>query len=160
LITALVPGTFDPPTNGHIDVIARCATLFDRVVVAVAHNPTKQPLFSAEERVALIGACCSAWPNVESAHFDGLLVDFVQTSGADVIVKGLRAMTDFEYELQLAQMNRHLSGTMTMFMATKPELGYLSSSMVKEVAGLGGSVQGLVPDLVAEALKRRFADER
>lgn len=160
MITALVPGSFDPPTKGHVDVIGRCARLFDRVVVAVANNPSKHPMFTAEERVALLEECCTDWANVTIAWFDGLLVDFLRTSGADVIVKGLRAVTDFEYELQLAQMNRHLSGTVTLFVPTNPEFGYLSSSLVKEVAAFGGSVDSLVPPRVAEALKERWAHER
>jgi pantetheine-phosphate adenylyltransferase len=160
VITVLVPGSFDPPTKGHVDVIGRCAGLFDRVVVAVANNPSKNPMFTAEERVALLEKCCTEWPNVTIASFDGLLVSFLRTAGADVIVKGLRAVTDFEYELQLAQMNRHLSGTVTLFVPTNPEFGYLSSSLVKEVAAFGGSVDSLVPPCVAEALKERWAHER
>jgi pantetheine-phosphate adenylyltransferase len=160
VITALVPGSFDPPTKGHVDVIDRCAGLFDRVVVAVANNPSKNPLFTAEERVSLLEKCCDQWPNVTIASFDGLLVEFVRAAGADVIVKGLRVVTDFEYELQLAQMNRHLSGTVTLFVPTNPEFGYLSSSLVKEVAAFGGSVDSLVPPCVAAALKERWGNER
>jgi pantetheine-phosphate adenylyltransferase len=160
VITALVPGSFDPPTNGHLDIIERCAGIFDHVVVAVANNPSKSPLFSADERLALLEECCTAWPNVTAQSFDGLLVDVVQRAGADVIVKGLRVVTDFEYELQLAQMNRHLSGTVTLFVPTNPEFGYLSSSLVKEVAVFGGAIAGLVPPNVAKALKERLADER
>jgi pantetheine-phosphate adenylyltransferase len=160
VITALVPGSFDPPTNGHLDIIERCAGIFDWVVVAVANNPSKSPLFTADERVALLEECCAAWPNVSARSFDGLLVDVVGRAGADVIVKGLRVVTDFEYELQLAQMNRHLSGTVTLFVPTNAEYGYLSSSLVKEVAGFGGVVDGLVPPTVAKALKERLADER
>jgi len=159
-VIALVPGSFDPPTNGHLDIIERCAAIFDRVVVAVANNPSKQPLFTADERVALLEECCTAWPNVSAQSFDGLLVEFVRIAGANVIVKGLRVVTDFEYELQLAQMNRHLSGTVTLFVPTNPEYGYLSSSLVKEVAAFGGHVEGLVPPTVAKALKERLADER
>jgi pantetheine-phosphate adenylyltransferase len=154
--TVLVPGSFDPPTNGHMDVIARCASIFDRVVVGVVRNPSKEPLFTSEERLSMLRECCTEWPNVETASFDGLLVDFSAEVGADVIVKGLRAMTDFDYELQLAQMNRQLSGIVTMFVATAPALGYLSSSLVKEVGRLGGSIDGLVPDPVHRALKERF----
>lgn len=155
MTTALVPGSFDPPTNGHIDVVARCAGIFDKVVVAVVGNPSKDPLFTSAERTAMLEEHCP-WRNVEVDTFDGLLVDFARAVGSDVIVKGLRAMTDFDYELQLAQMNRHLSGIVTMFVATKPELGYLSSSLVKEVARLGGDVTGLVPDSVAVALSERL----
>jgi pantetheine-phosphate adenylyltransferase len=155
VITALVPGSFDPPTNGHIDVVSRCVAIFDRVVVGVVANPSKQPLFSIDERKTMLEECCD--PSVEVAGFDGLLVDFARDIGASLIVKGLRAMTDFDYELQLAQMNRQLSGIVTMFVATKPEWGYLSSSLVKEVAALGGSVAELVPPMVAKALEERFS---
>jgi pantetheine-phosphate adenylyltransferase len=155
VITALVPGSFDPPTNGHVDVVSRCVAIFDRVVVGVVANPSKEPLFTIAERRAMLEECCP-WESVEVAGFDGLLVDFAREIGADLIVKGLRAMTDFDYELQLAQMNRQLSGIVTMFVATKPEYGYLSSSLVKEVAGFGGSVEDLVPAVVAKALEERF----
>jgi pantetheine-phosphate adenylyltransferase len=155
VITALVPGSFDPPTNGHIDVVSRCVAIFDQVVVGVVANPSKEPLFSIEERKAMLEDCCP-WESVEVSGFDGLLVDFAREIDANLIVKGLRAMTDFDYELQLAQMNRQLSGIVTMFVATKPEYGYLSSSLVKEVAGFGGSVEELVPAVVAKALQERF----
>ncbi|MCH7585591.1 MAG: pantetheine-phosphate adenylyltransferase [Acidobacteria bacterium] len=155
MTTALVPGSFDPPTLGHIDVVKRCASIFDRVVVAVVRNPSKDPLFTSDERRVMLEEHCT-WPGVEVDSFDGLLVDFATVVDADVIVKGLRAMTDFDHELQLAQMNRHLSGIVTMFVATKPELGYLSSSLVKEVARFGGNLAGLVPESVAAALVRRF----
>ena len=156
MTTALVPGSFDPSTNGHIDVVKRCSTIFDKVVVAVVRNPSKDPLFTSDERKAMLEEYCP-WRNVEVDSFDGLLVDFAKAVGSDVIVKGLRAMTDFDYELQLAQMNRHLSGIVTMFVATKPELGYLSSSLVKEVARFGGDITGLVPDGVAAALAERLS---
>lgn len=155
MITALVPGSFDPPTNGHVDVVSRCVAVFDRVVVGVVINPSKEPLFTIEERKAMLEVCCP-WDKVEVAGFEGLLVDFAADIGADIIVKGLRAMTDFDYEIQLAQMNRQLSDIVTMFIATKPEFGYLSSSLVKEVAGFGGSVAELVPDVVDKALRERF----
>jgi pantetheine-phosphate adenylyltransferase len=154
--TALVPGSFDPPTNGHVDVIARSASIFDRVVVGIVINPSKEPMFSTEERHRMLLES-GEWDNVEVAGFEGLLVDFARAVDADVIVKGLRAMNDFVYEIQLAQMNRHLSGIDTMFMATRPDLAYLSSSLIKEVAGLGGSVESLVPDVVAKALTERFS---
>jgi len=156
VITALVPGSFDPPTDGHVDVVTRCASIFDRVVVAVVGNPSKEPMFTSDERAAMLEDVFSDAPNVEIDVFDGLLVDFANSVGADVIVKGLRAMTDFDYEIQLSQMNRRLSGIVTMFVATKPELGYLSSSLVKEVASLGGSVEGLVPEAVVRALTERL----
>ena len=159
MTTALVPGSFDPPTNGHLDVIARCTGIFDRVVVGVVLNPSKQPMFTSDERVAMLRESCKEWPQVEFVAFDGLLVDCARDVGAEVIVKGLRAMTDFDYELQLAQMNRHLSGIVTMFVATAPALGYLSSSLVKEVSRLGGDVDDLVSPMVAEALKKRRDDD-
>ncbi len=155
MTTALVPGSFDPPTNGHIDVIKRCTSIFEEVVVAVVCNPSKDSLFTPDEREAMLRELCP-WDNAKVDSFDGLLVDFAESVGAHVIVKGLRALTDFDYELQLAQMNRHLSGIVTMFVATKPELGYLSSSLVREVARFGGDVSELVPPIVAAALKERF----
>jgi pantetheine-phosphate adenylyltransferase len=158
VIRALVPGSFDPPTKGHLDVVERCAALFDEVIVAVVRNPSKSPFFTAGERVALLEECVAAWPNVSVASFEGLLVDFAEKVGARTVVKGLRAVTDFEYEIQMSQMNRHLSGdVVSLFVATKPEYGYLSSSLVKEVGRLGGSVDALVPGPVAAALKERLA---
>lgn len=157
MIRALIPGSFDPPTKGHLDVVDRCASIFDEVVVAIVDNPDKQSLFTAEERTVLLEACCSGWPNVSVDAFSGLLVDFAASKGVDVIVKGLRAMMDFDYEIQMSQMNRHLSGIVTLFVATKPEFGYLSSSLVKQVGRLGGSIDELVPAPVAFALKEKFA---
>ena len=157
MISALVPGSFDPPTKGHLDVIARCSAIFDSVLVAVVDNPDKQSLFTAQERVALLEETCAEWPNVAVDSFSGLLVDFAADRQIDVIVKGLRAMTDFDYEIQMSQMNRNLSGITTLFVATKPEYGYLSSSLVKQVASLGGAVDNLVPEPVAAVLKERFA---
>jgi pantetheine-phosphate adenylyltransferase len=153
----MVPGSFDPPTKGHIDVIARCAAIFDRVLVGIVRNPSKNALFTAEERIELLQDACAEWSNVEVDAFSGLLVAFAEERNIDVIVKGLRAMTDFDYEIQMSQMNRNLSGITTLFVATKPEYGYLSSSLVKQVAGLGGAVDNLVPDAVAAALKERFS---
>lgn len=157
MISAMVPGSFDPPTKGHIDVIARCAVIFDRVLIGIVRNPSKTALFTADERIELLRDACSTWPNVDVDSFSGLLVDFAEESDIDVIVKGLRAMTDFDYEIQMSQMNRNLSGITTLFVATKPEYGYLSSSLVKQVASLGGAVDNLVPDAVAAALKERFS---
>ncbi|MEN8239374.1 MAG: pantetheine-phosphate adenylyltransferase [Actinomycetota bacterium] len=157
MIIALVPGSFDPPTKGHLDVVERCAALFDEVIVSVVQNPSKSPLFSAAERVALLEECTTGWENVRVASFEGLLVDFAREVGAKTMVKGLRAVTDFEFEIQMSQMNRHLSGeVVSLFVATKPEYAYLSSSLVKEVARLGGSVDALVPEPVAVALKERL----
>ena len=157
MIRALVPGSFDPPTKGHLDIIERCAGIFDEVLVAVVENPDKSALFTGTERRQLLETCCAGWGNVSVATFSGLLVDFAAGHGVDVIVKGLRAVTDFDYEIQMAQMNRQLSGIVTLFVATKPEFGYLSSSLVKQVASLGGSVDDLVPDAVAAALKEKLS---
>jgi pantetheine-phosphate adenylyltransferase len=153
---ALVPGSFDPPTNGHLDVIERCTGIFDEVIVAVIKNPSKNPLFDEAERIEMLTDLCSQWETVRIGSFDGLLVDYAKQEGADVIVKGLRAMTDFDYEFQMSQMNRHLSGIVTLFVATKPEYGYLSSSLVKEVSRLGGAVDALVPASVDAAMKERY----
>lgn len=155
MVAALVPGSFDPPTNGHLDVIERCGNLFDRVLVAVVSNPTKAPMFSTDERIGMLEACTAAWDNVDIGSFSGLLVDYADQEGIDVIVKGLRAITDFDYEFQMSQMNRHLSGIVTLFVATKAEYGYLSSSLVKQVAGLGGAIDKLVPPIVAAAIEER-----
>ena len=157
MTTALCPGSFDPPTRGHVDVIMRTVSVFDEVVVAVIRNPSKEPAFTAPERVEMLEEIFAQEPKVRVASFEGLLVDFARAQGVDVIVKGLRAVTDFEYELQMAQMNFHLSGMETAFVATSPEHGYLSSSLVKEVARFGGSVDALVPEQVAVRLKEKYA---
>lgn len=158
MTAALCPGSFDPPTNGHVDVIGRCLSIFDRVVVAIVANPSKEALFRSDERVAMLEELFADQDDRLEVHaFSGLLVDFARDRGIDVIVKGLRAVSDFEYELQMAQMNENLSGINTLFLPTNPEFGYLSSSLVKEVARLGGSVESLVPRLVSAALKDRFA---
>lgn len=151
---ALCPGSFDPPTSGHIDVIDRALEMFDGVTVAVIDNPSKSPLFTASERAALFSEVYG--DRIEITTFQGLLVDHVRELGADVVVKGLRTSDDFEYETQMAQMNRHLSGMDTIFVVTRPEFRFVSSSLVKEVARLGGSVSGLVPDVVEKALKERL----
>ena len=157
MTAALVPGSFDPPTNGHLDVIERCVGIFDEVIVGVIRNPSKSPLFDESERIEMLTELCSQWETVRVGSFGGLLVDDAEQAGADVVVKGLRAMTDFDYEFQMSQMNRHLSGIVTLFVATKPEYGYLSSSLVKEVSRLGGAIDALVPASVAAAMKERYA---
>lgn len=157
MTAALIPGSFDPPTNGHLDVIERCEGLFDEIIVAIILNPSKQALFTEAERTEMLKAMTDRWDNVTIGSFDGLLVDYAEEVGADVIVKGLRAVTDFDYELQMSQMNRALSGIDTFFVATSPEYGYLSSSLVKEVSQYGGAVDELVPEVVAAALKERYA---
>jgi len=155
---AIVPGSFDPVTNGHLDIIERAAALFETVVVAVARNSTKTPLFEIEERIALLTEACKTWHNVTIETFEGLLVEFAQAHGANAIVKGLRAVSDFEYEFQMAQMNRRLNAEVeTVFLMTGAEYSYLSSSIVKEIARLGGAVEGLVPDYVGTRLRAKFA---
>ncbi|MGH2654433.1 MAG: pantetheine-phosphate adenylyltransferase [Actinomycetota bacterium] len=156
-LTALCPGTFDPATNGHVDIVQRAAALFDRVVVAVVENPGKEPLFSVAERVEMLREALSGLDNVEVESFSGLLVDHARSRGVGVIVKGLRAVSDFDYELQMAQMNRRLGEMETCFVPTSPRWSYLSSSLVKEVAGYGGDVSGLVPDHVLSRLKEKMA---
>lgn len=155
-LTALCPGTFDPVTNGHIDIIERASARFEALVVGVLDNPSKQPLFSAEERVALLKESVHRLSNVEVEAFSGLLVEYVTRRGADVVVKGLRAVSDFEYEIQMAQMNHRLAGIETLFMTTSPEWSFLSSSLVKEVARFGGDVSALVPNHVAGRLEDKM----
>jgi pantetheine-phosphate adenylyltransferase len=155
-LTALCPGTFDPVTNGHLDVVGRAASLFDAVEVAVLENPSKAPLFAVEERVALLQEAVSDLSDVRVGSFGGLLVDYARAHGAQVIVKGLRAVSDYEYEIQMAQMNQRIGGIETLFMATSPKWSFLSSSLVKEVARLGGDVEGLVPEHVRKALVDRL----
>ena len=157
---ALCPGTFDPATNGHLDIIERAGRVFDRVVVAVLENPSKRPLFAVEERVAMLKEAVHDLPTVEIGSFSGLLVDYARQRGIRVIVKGLRAVTDFDYELQMAQMNNQMSGVETFFVSTSPQWSYLSSSLIKEIARFGGDVSVLVPPHVAERLAERFAAER
>ena len=157
-LTALCPGTFDPVTNGHLDIIGRASQTFEAVVVGVLENPSKQPMFTLEERVAMLKEACSGMPNVTVVSFRGLLVDFARSQGDAAIVKGLRAISDYEYEIQMAQMNHRLAGVETLFMPTSPNWSFLSSSLVKEVAQLGGNVSGLVPDHVRGALDDRLED--
>jgi pantetheine-phosphate adenylyltransferase len=155
-LTALCPGTFDPVTNGHLDVIGRAASMFDEVVVAVLENPSKTPLFALEERIGLLETALEHRANTRVGAFGGLLVDYARAQGARVIVKGLRAVTDYEYEIQMAQMNQRIGDIDTLFMATSPKWSFLSSSLVKEVARHGGDVEGLVPDHVRKALIDRL----
>lgn len=150
---ALYPGSFDPVTNGHTDVIARAAQTFDRLIVAVGRNSGKNPLFTSEERVELLKEVCAPWPNVSVVPFDGLLVVFAREQGASVFIKGLRAVSDFEYEFQMALANRQLAPDIeTLFMMTSAEYAYLSSSIVKEVARLNGDIAQWVPPVVAQKL--------
>lgn len=142
---AVCPGSFDPVTLGHLDIIGRSADLYDEVVVAVGMNASKKRMFTFEERTEMLREATAKWSNVSVDSFDGLIVDFCKAHGIQVIVKGLRAISDFDYELQMAQMNHGLQGVETMFMTTNPLYSFLSSSLVKEVATYGGDVSGLVP---------------
>ena len=150
------PGSFDPVTNGHLDVIERVSHIFDDVVVAVLINKNKSGLFTTEERMELLRESTADLPNVTIDSFHGLLVDYARAHDIPVIVKGLRAVSDFDYELQMAQMNNRLSEVETLFVATNPEYSFLSSSLVKEVAKWGGDVAGLVPDAVLPRLRARL----
>lgn len=153
---AVCPGSFDPVTNGHLDVIARAARLFDEITVAVGVNPRKPGLFTVEERLEMLREVTKDLPEVRVTRVDGLLVDFCREHGIQAIVKGLRAVGDFDYELQMAQMNLRLAGIETVFVPTSPEYSFLSSSLVKEVATYGGDVSGLVPDHVLRRLAERL----
>ncbi len=153
---AVYPGSFDPLTNGHIDIIERGLRMFDRLVVAVANNPQKTHFFSAEERIALVRASVGDRPGLQIEAFDGLVVDFARKKGVNVLLRGVRAVSDFEYEFQLAGMNRKLSGVETVFMATSEESFYVASRLVREVAGFGGDVSSMVPAPVLAALTDRY----
>ena len=155
---AIFPGSFDPLTNGHVDIILRSALLFERVVVSVLVNPEKRPLFSPDERVGIIRDVFREYPNVEADTFDGLLVDYARRRRASAIIRGLRAVSDFEYEFQMALMNRHLEPRLeTVFMMPAEQYTYLSSRLIKEVFSLGGNVSGLVPPAVEKLLLEKAA---
>lgn len=156
----MCPGSFDPVTNGHIDVFARAAVQFDEVVVTVSVNPKKQGMFSVEERMEMLREATAHLPNVRVESWQGLLVDFAKQEGLTAIVKGLRDATDFGYELQMAQMNKKLSGVDTFFIATNPTFSYLSSSLVKEVAAYGGDVTDMLPPAVHKRLLDRLAERK
>jgi pantetheine-phosphate adenylyltransferase len=157
---AVCPGSFDPVTNGHLDIIGRASRLYDEVVVGVLINKSKAGLFSIDERMELLRDSTDAFGNVKVESFHGLLVDFCRANDIPVIVKGLRAVSDFDYELQMAQMNHSLAGVETIFMSTNPTYSFLSSSLVKEVATWGGDVSGLVPATVWSRLQERIKENR
>jgi pantetheine-phosphate adenylyltransferase len=159
-LSALCPGTFDPVTNGHLDIIQRATRCFDSVVVAVLENPGKAPLFPVEDRVAMLKEALADLDHVEVASFSGLLVDYASTRDIRIVVKGLRAVTDFDYELQMAQMNHKMSGMETFFVTTSPQWSYLSSSLIKEVVRFGGDVSGLVPAFILERLEDKLASRK
>jgi pantetheine-phosphate adenylyltransferase len=154
---AIYPGSFDPPTRGHEDLIRRALTMVDRLIVAVAINPAKEPLFTVEERLAMLEEVTDRDPRIEYASFSGLLADFARKRNATIVVRGLRAVSDFEYEFQMAMMNRKLHGTLeTVFLVPAVDLTYLSSSLVRTAARFGGNLEGLVHPAVAQALATRF----
>jgi pantetheine-phosphate adenylyltransferase len=153
---AVCPGSFDPVTLGHIDVFERAAAQFDEVIVAVLTNPKKAGMFTPDERIAMIEEACRHLPNLRAEAGQGLVVDFVKARGFTAIVKGLRTGTDFEYEFQMAQMNRHIAGVDTFFVATAPEFSFVSSSLAKEVAGFGGDVSALLPESVNRRLQHKL----
>lgn len=159
MIRVVCPGSFDPVTNGHLDIIGRAAKLHDEVVVAVLRNPSKSSLFTADERVELLREVSKDMPNVRVAKFNGLIVDFCRANDVSAIVKGLRAVTDFDYEMQMAQMNYNQAGIETLFMTTNPLYAFLSSSLVKEFASYGGDVASLVPEPVLRRLTERLTSE-
>ena len=159
--TVIYPGSFDPLTNGHLDVIQRATKLFDKVIVAVATNDSKQPLFTLEERKQLVAACVSDLPNVETDSFGGLLAEYAEQRSADAIIRGLRAVSDFEFEFQLALMNRKLNERVeTIFMMPKDTYTFISSRMVKEIARLGGDISSFVPLPIQHALKEKLSKSK
>lgn len=156
--SAVCPGSFDPVTNGHLDVFSRAAAIADEVVVAVMKNQSKSGMFTVDERLEILREVVAPYGNIRVDTFDGLLVDYCRAHGIVAIVKGLRAVSDFDYELQMAQMNYRLAGVETLFVSTNPAYSYLSSSLVKEVASYGGDISGLVPDTVLKRVQRRISD--
>jgi len=158
-LKAIYPGTFDPITYGHLDIIERAHRRFQNVVIAVSQNPSKSPLFTLEERVGMVKEVVANLDGIEVDSFDGLLVDYAKRRDIGIVVKGLRAVTDFEYELQMAQMNHKLAEVETLFMVATPSHSFLSSSLVKEIARFGGDVAAFVPPEVARKMKERFRGE-
>lgn len=156
--SAVCPGSFDPVTNGHLDVFSRAAELADEVVVAVLKNQGKSSMFTVEERIEILREVVAPFGNIRVDSFNGLLVDYCKDHGIKAIVKGLRAVSDFDYEFQMAQMNYRLAGVETLFVSTNPTYSYLSSTLIKEVAAYGGNVEGLVPDTVLKRLRSRISD--
>jgi pantetheine-phosphate adenylyltransferase len=156
---AMYPGTFDPFTNGHNDLVRRASRIFDKVVVAIAANPGKAPMFTLDQRVDLAGRVLADLPNVEVTGYTGLTVEFARKHGLNVIVRGLRAVSDFEFEFQLATMSRHLSSEVeTVFLTPTEQFNFISSTLIREIASLGGNVSEFVHPIVAEAMKSRFVD--
>src|SRR3954469_2413876 len=160
-VIAIYPGSFDPITNGHLDLIQRGSRMFDRLVVSILRNDSKEPLFSVEERTAVLQAVVQVYPNVAVDSFEGLLVEYAAARSASVLLRGIRAISDYEYELQMALMNRRLNPDLeTVFMMANESYSFISSRLVKEVFGLGGNINGLVPPTVEERLRRRMANSK
>lgn len=158
--TVVYPGSFDPCTNGHLDIIERSSRLFDRVIVAVLINSAKQPLFSVDERIEFLRTAAEKLPNVEIRSFSGLLIDFMKEMHADTVIKGIRAVSDFEYEFQMALTNKELLPNLeTLFLHTSKEFMFLSSSIVKEIALYGGKLEGLVPSSIIPAIRAKFKND-
>ena len=157
MLRVVCPGSFDPVTNGHLDIISRASRLYDEVVVAVLINITKKSLFTVEERIEMLREATAQYGNIRVDAFHGLMVDFCETNGISAVVKGLRAVSDFDYEMQMAQMNYSMAKVETMFMTTNPLYSFLSSSLIREVAKYGGDVSGLVPEPVIGKLRARLA---
>lgn len=156
-MTVIYPGSFDPVTNGHLDIISRCSKKFDKLIVAVLNNPAKKPMFTVEERVYLLREVTKEYDNVEIDSFSGLLVEYAKQKNVSLIVKGLRAVSDFEYELQMATMNKQLNdGIETFFLMTNTKYSYLSSSLVKEVAKFNGNISEIVPNVVEKAIREKL----
>ncbi len=161
MLRAIYPGSFDPVTLGHLDIIKRSASMVDELIVGVLNNKAKSPLFSVEERVKMLGEVTKEMPNVKVIPFAGLLVDFARQTESKMIIRGLRAITDFEYELQMSQMNHKLEENVeTVFLTTNLEYSFLSSSMVKEVAAFGGDISQLVPDIIVDRIYEKMNEKR
>ncbi len=158
MLRVVCPGSFDPVTNGHVDIISRASRLYDEVIVAVLINITKKSLFTVEERIEMLREVTAQYGNIRVDSFHGLMVDFCETNGISAVVKGLRAVSDFDYEMQMAQMNYSMAKVETMFMTTNPLYSFLSSSLIREVAKYGGDVSGLVPEPVIGKLRARLAE--
>lgn len=161
MLRAMYPGSFDPITNGHLDIIGRASTMFDQLIVAILRNPNKSPLFTVEERREMLCQSVAEWPNVQVEVFHGLLVNFAREKECRIVVRGLRAISDYEYETQIALINRKLAPEIeTIFLTTSAQFSYLNSTVVKEIAQFGGCVRELVPPIVEKKLKEKFKKER
>ncbi len=159
-VRAIFPGSFDPITNGHLDVISRGIKLFDELIVAVGQSPAKDPLFSQQERVEMIAELVADMPRVKVESFDGLMVEYALKNEADVILRGMRSLTDVQYEFRLAMTNRAVAGLETVFIMTSAEYGFTSSTLIREIVGLGGNVANLIPESIFDKLKKRISERK